>query len=94
MRTYTANLSHRLDAAFDDVAAGAVNVPSPAQLRALAHPDQNRPTSVYLTSIHLDGPYAAPVATTEGLLERWNRLRAEDAAKPAHGGYPTVKAAA
>ena len=48
------------------------------------------------------GPYVAPVATKEGLMERWNRLRAEDAAitapskayKPAHGGYPTVKAPA
>ena len=50
MRSYKADLSHRLGDAFNYVAAGAVNVPSPAQLRTLAHPDQNRPVSVHLTS--------------------------------------------
>ena len=38
------------------------------------------------------GPYADPLATPEGLLERWNRLRAEDAshagpAWPAQAGW-------
>lgn len=88
MRTYQADLSRRLGPVFSEMAARAASL----------------------------GPYVAPVATKEGLLERWNRLRAEDevcvnlptsrvvqvmprpsqaaAYKPAHGGYPTVKAGA
>lgn len=92
MRTYTANLSHRLGAAFDDVAAGAVNVPSPAQLRALAHPDQNRPASVYLTSVHLGGPQTGPYRDAQD--EVCVNLPTSASYKPAHGGYPTVKAGA
>ena len=80
MRSYKADLSRRLGDAFNDVAAGAVNVPSPAQLRALAHPDQNRPVSVHLTSIHLEGPQTGSVSSA--------------AYKPTHGGYPDVKARA
>ena len=68
------SLSLRLGDAFNDVAAGAVNVPNPAQLRALAHPDQNRPVSVHLTSIPLDVPQTGRVSSA--------------AYKPTHGGYP------
>ena len=50
MSQYKTCLSLRLDAAFRDVAAGVVDVPNPAQLRALAHPDKRRPVSVHLSS--------------------------------------------
>ena len=80
MRNYQSDLSSRLNAAFNDVAAGAVNVPSPSQLRALTHPDQNRPVSVHLTSIRLDGPQTARVSSA--------------AYKPTHGGYPSAGARA
>ena len=49
-QSQTSSLSRRLGDAFNDVAAGVVNVPNPAQLRALVHPVQNRPVSVHLTS--------------------------------------------
>jgi hypothetical protein len=47
---YKAFLSLRLDDAFRDVAAGVVDVPTPAQLRTLAHPNKHRPVSVHLPS--------------------------------------------
>ena len=74
------SLSRRLGAAFNDVATGAVHVPSPSQLRALAHPDQNRPVSVHLTSIHLEGPQTGRVSSA--------------AYKPTPGGYPSAGARA
>ena len=49
-KSQTSSLSRRFGDAFNDVAAGVVNVPNPAQLRVLVHPDQNRPVSVHLTS--------------------------------------------
>lgn len=92
MRSYKADLSRRLGAAFADVAEGAVNVPNPAQLRALAHPDQNRPASVYLTSIHRDGPQTGPYRDAKE--EVCVNLPTSASYKPSHGGYPTVKAGA
>ena len=79
MRSYKADLSRRLGDAFNDVAAGAVNVPSPAQLRALAHPDQNRPSAVHLS--------CREVQVT-------SRPSQAAAYKPTHGGYPSAGARA
>ena len=85
MNPYKTSISLRLDdafraVAFRAVAAGIVNVPNPAQLRALAHPDQNRPVSVHLTSTHREGPHTGRVSSA--------------AYKPTHGGYPSAGARA
>ena len=96
MNPNKASLSLRLDAAFRDVAAGAVHVPSPPQLRALAHPDQKRPVSVHLTSTrptHEEGVCLAP----EQALKFYGvpSGRVSSAAYTAtHGGYPSAGARA
>ena len=79
MNPYKTSIALRLDAAFRDVAAGAVHVPSPSQLRAMAHPDPQRPVSVHLPSreVRIDSSPAIAAAY-----------------KPTHGGYPSAGARA
>ena len=89
MNPNKSSMSHRLNDAFNDVAAGAqsgravrrrlFHVPSPSQLRALAHPDPQRPVSVHLPSreVRIDSSPAIAAAY-----------------KPTHGGYPSVGARA
>ena len=84
------SLSRRLGAAFADVAAGAVHVPSPSQLRALAHPDQNRPVSVHLTSTR--PAHEEVCLTPEQALKFYGVPSA--AYKPTPGGYPSAGARA
>ena len=79
MNPYKTSISLRLDAAFRDVAEGIVNVPNPAQLRALAHPHKHRPVSVHLS--------CREVQVTP-------RPSQAAAYKPTHGGYPSAGARA
>ena len=80
------SLSRRLGDAFNDVAAGVVNVPNPAQLRALVHPVQNRPVSVHLTSSR---PASAEVCVSmpsqDPLSRRLDPVFSEVAAKAQQG---------
>ena len=79
MNPYKTSLALRLDDAFQAVAAGIVNVPNPAQLRALAHPNKYRPASVHLSCRGV-GINASPAIAA--------------AYKPTHGGYPSAGARA
>lgn len=95
MRSYKADLTYRLDNAFKDVAAGAVHVPSPSQLRALVHPDQNRPVTVLLTSTRPAHEEVCPTPEQAPQTGRVSSATPSIAAyKPTHGGYPSVGARA
>lgn len=87
MCSYQADLSRRLDSVFAEQAAQSeravrrrvFHVPSPSQLRAMAHPDPQRPVSVHLPSreVRIDSSPAIAAAY-----------------KPTHGGYPSAGARA
>ena len=90
MNPYKTSIALRLDDAFRDVAEGVVHVPNPSQLRALAHPDQNRPVSVHLTSTR--PAHEEVCLTPEQALKFYGVPSA--AYKPTHGGYPSAGARA